>query len=114
MKRSLKDGSGYIEIDHSESPGINPEDIPLRLRPHTVVVPANTKFESAVQFCAHCVSQVVLNRQRTRPREYCAKCDHYICDNPICIKECAPLRKLLDKAETSLVKTGSLILLTDK
>lgn len=112
-RRSLQDGSGYLIIDHTDSPGIRPEDIPLQLRHSTIVVPAHRKYETAIQFCAHCGSQVVLNAKRTRPREYCWKCDHYICDNPICVKECAPLKKLLDKAETSLVHTGR-ILLTDK
>lgn len=113
-KHSLKDGSGYLIIDHTDSPGIRPEDIPLALRGSSPAVLAGQKFETDIQFCAHCGSQVVLNKQRTRPREYCAKCNHYICDNPICVKECAPLRKLFDQAETSLVRNGSLVLLTDK
>lgn len=112
-KRSLKDGSGYLIIDHTDSPGLRPEDIPISLREKTPAVLAGEKYEADIQFCAHCGSQVILNPKRTRPREFCAKCNHYICDNPICVKECAPLKKLFDQAETSLVR-GSDILLTDK
>lgn len=96
MKRSLKDGSGYLIIDHTDSPGIRPEDIPLVLRNSTPVVSAGEIYERDIQFCAHCGSQVILNPLRERPRGYCAKCDHYVCDNPICNKECIPLRKVLD------------------
>lgn len=112
-KHSLKDGSGYLIIDHTDSPGLRPEDIPARLKTTTPVVGAGQKYEVDIQFCAHCGSQIILNPKRTRPREFCVKCNHYVCDNPICIKECAPLKKLLDKAETSLVRGGE-ILLTDK
>jgi len=112
-KHSLKDGSGYLIIDHSESPGIDPSDIPEKLRSTTNIVGPNQVFEADVQFCAHCGSQVILNPKRTRPRGYCSKCNHYICDNPICNKECAPLKQLLDKAERSIIKTGNIIL-TDK
>lgn len=37
-------------------------------------------FEEAVYTCGHCQAQVVKNRQRTRPRGYCKKCTHVICD----------------------------------
>ena len=115
MKRSLKDGSGYLIIDHSESPGISLEDIPLALRGTTPVVGKNEVYERDIQFCAHCGSQVILNPLRERPRSYCAKCDHYICDNPICNKTCSPLSALLENAD-NLINKGHdpVILLTDK
>jgi hypothetical protein len=97
MKHSLKDGSGYLVIDHSDSPGLRYEDIPERLRATTAIVGKGEKYERDIQFCAHCGSQVILNPLRTRPREYCTKCDHYVCDNPICIKTCSPLKKLFDQ-----------------
>jgi len=96
MKRRLIDGSGYLIIDHTNSPGINPEDIPLRLLKTTPIVKAGEVYERDVQFCAHCGTAVILNPLRERPRSYCANCDHYICDNPICNKTCSPLKKLLD------------------
>lgn len=99
MKRSLKDGSGYLIIDHSESPGLRPEEIPEKLKGSTLIVGAGEIIERDIQFCAHCGSQVILNPLRERPRSYCSKCDHYICDNPICNNTCAPLKQLLGKAE---------------
>jgi ribosomal protein S27AE len=114
MKHSLKDGSGYLIIDHTDSPGIRESDIPARLRDSTPIVPAGKKFEADIQFCAHCGSQVILNPNRTRPREYCPKCNHYICDNPICIKTCSPIKKLFDHVDSHLSKSEEpLIQLTD-
>lgn len=112
MKRSLKDHSSYLIIDHSESPGIKPEEVPERLRASTIVVGAGQVAERDIQFCAHCGSQVILNPLRERPRNYCHKCDHYICDNPICIKFCEPVVKLFDTFYESAM-TGNEIILTD-
>jgi len=97
MRRSLKDHSSYLVIDHKDSPGINIEDVPERLRDSTLVVKSGEVLERDIQFCAHCGSQVILNPLRERPRNYCSKCDHYICDNPICNKECIPLARILDR-----------------
>lgn len=96
MKRSLSDHSGYLIIDHRDSPGISIEDVPERLRGSTIIVGKGEVVERDIQFCAHCGCQVILNPRRERPRGYCAKCDHYVCDNPICNKECIPLAKVLD------------------
>jgi hypothetical protein len=95
-KRSLKDGSGYLIIDHRDSPGIDISEVPDRILLNTPIVGAGEVYERDIQFCAHCGCQVILNPLRERPRGYCAKCDHYICDNPICNKECIPLKKVLD------------------
>jgi hypothetical protein len=47
--------------------------------------------------CHHCHRVVVMNPDRTRPREYCGKCDHYICDGCGAIKkasgECVPVAR---------------------
>jgi len=109
MKHSLKDGSGYLQIDHSESPGLTPEDVAHI--PGMTVVGAGVNFEADIQFCAHCGAQVVLNPKRTRPRSYCAKCNHYICDNPVCNKTCSPLKLSFDGAKKKIY--GGIIL-TDK
>jgi hypothetical protein len=37
-------------------------------------------FESACIICHHCGNGIVLNPDRSRPRGYCRKCDHYLCD----------------------------------
>jgi hypothetical protein len=56
-------------------------------------------FESATVTCAHCHAVVVLNPQRTRPRHYCASCDHYVCDTPACALECRNFNKHLDRVQ---------------
>lgn len=43
--------------------------------------------EAAVITCAHCHQQLIVNPLRTRAREYCSKCDHYLCDR------CGQIRK---------------------
>jgi len=96
MKHRLTDHSGYLIIDHTNSPGIKESEIPDKLRLSTIVTPEGKVNERDVQFCSHCGTAVIINPLRTRPRSYCAKCDHYICDNPICNKTCSPLKKLLD------------------
>jgi uncharacterized paraquat-inducible protein A len=53
-------------------------------------------FESATTTCSHCNKIVVLNPDRQRPRGYCSRCDHYICDS--CDeRNCLPIRKLFDQ-----------------
>lgn len=37
-------------------------------------------FETAVYTCGHCQAQVYKNNKRTRPRGFCKKCSHVICD----------------------------------
>ena len=56
-------------------------------------------FECATVTCCHCGVIVILNPDRERPRNYCRKCDNYVCDNPNCSKECAPKHKTFDHAQ---------------
>lgn len=120
MKHSLKDGSGYLIIDHTDSPGIKSEDIPARLRDSVIPVGPNQKFESDIQQCSHCQRAVVFNANRTRPRATCPYCYHYICDSCDKIRratgQCIPFKKVLDEAEKSVISgkgVGPLIKLTD-
>ena len=46
--------------------------------------------------CSHCNTVVILNKDRKRDRGYCAKCNAYICDNPICHKFCTPVDKMIE------------------
>lgn len=48
--------------------------------------------------CAHCNAVVVLHPQRTRPREYCRKCDSYVCDKAGCIVNCIPMDRVIEMA----------------
>lgn len=56
----------YFSIDHRAAPAHG--------------VPAGMLFESGCVTCRHCQTLVVLNPLRERPRNYCRKCDSYICD----------------------------------
>lgn len=76
---SLKRLEGYLIIDNRCSGG--------------------TMTEEATATCAHCHAVVRMNPFRTRPRHYCAKCDHYVCDHPTCLLECRPFNKVLDDAQ---------------
>jgi len=92
---------GYLLIDHRNSPGL-----PGALGGTGI-------FESATITCAHCHVVVVLNPDRSRARGYCARCDHYVCDNPGCNAECLPMNQILDELQEEAVRElqrGSIIL----
>lgn len=59
-------------------------------------------FESATITCSHCQRTVVLNPDRSRPRGWCTKCDHYICDSPGCNAGCRPMKQLFAAAQEQL------------
>lgn len=100
---SLKDHAGYLFIDHRDSPGISPEE--AAKVPGAISSGKGELFEADVKMCSHCERAILLNPARERPRGYCQKCNHYICDEPGCNIECNPIRKLLDQIQNTLVKT---------
>ena len=70
---------GYLRVDHRFSPGL-PEDI-ARLSGFDPVATREGKLlEVSTLTCSHCKCAVVKNPLRARAREYCPKCDHYVCD----------------------------------
>lgn len=75
IKRSQE---AYILIDHRNSPGITPE---FARKTGTPCVGAGETFESAMIVCCHCGSDVILNPDRSREREWCRICDAYSCDS---------------------------------
>lgn len=54
--------------------------------------------EFRTETCSHCNAVVILNPERTRPREYCRRCDHYVCDKAGCIVNCIPMDRVIDMA----------------
>lgn len=88
---------GYLLIDNRDSPGVSAEFVRASGQPAPIVGPGQT-FESATITCAHCNAIVILNPLRTRPRNYCAKCDAYVCDSPWCASNCRPFARLLEDA----------------
>lgn len=103
MKHRLSDHSGYLEIDHTSSPGISESDIPAQLKDSAITVPEGKKFQADIQQCSHCQRGIVLNASRVRPRAICPYCYHYICDS--CDKlrratgQCIPFKKILDDSQ---------------
>ena len=89
---------GYLMVDHRMGPGVTQDfihssgkDTPLEM--------ANRLYETATVTCSHCNRVIILNPLRDRPRQYCAKCDHYVCDTLVCTVSCKPLKQLFDELE---------------
>ena len=103
MKRSLSLGSGYLVVDHTDSPGLSPAD--ASAVPGTVTVGPGEMLERDVQQCSHCQRAVVLNPGRVRARAVCPKCYHYICDQCEAIRvksgECVPFQAVLEVAHAA-------------
>jgi hypothetical protein len=86
--------AGYLMLDHSNSPGI-PADLAAKwARRGTTVTVGSTKLEVPTYTCRHCNATVVINPDRTRPREVCRKCMAVVCDS--CITECTPFAALIE------------------
>jgi len=100
MKRSISHGSGFLEIDHRDSPGLTPEQVAHI--PGAIAVGAGQLLERDIQQCSHCQRGVILNPGRVRARAVCLKCDHFVCDGCAEILartgECVPFLKRLDRA----------------
>lgn len=114
MKHRLTDGAGYLIIDHSNSPGIDPIDVPIRLRNSTPIVGEGKIFESEALNCSHCQRVIILNQKRTRERAVCLYCYHYVCDECNTIMraagQCIPFKKILDQAAAQVEKNPEIIL----
>jgi hypothetical protein len=96
-KRSLE---GYLMIDNRHAPPVDLATAAAfeRATGHQVVgAGLRGLFEAAILTCSHCQRGLVENPQRTRPRNWCSRCDKYICDT--CVSsDCRPLRALMDEA----------------
>lgn len=77
--KSLKRHEGYLMVDHRAGGGLTEQQAilsgydPKHCR-------AGRLFEAITNTCSHCGGAWVINPLRTREREYCKSCDHYICD----------------------------------
>lgn len=107
MKRSLAHGSGYLVVDHRDSPGLSADDI-ARAPVPTDVLPGSTMTERDVMQCSHCQRGVILNPGRVRARAVCPKCMHYICDpcEAVRVKSgaCVPYARVLDEMDAVVQK----------
>ncbi len=106
MKHRLSDGSGFLEIDHSNSPGMTQADVahlPESMRRQMLIVSEGKVEARDVQQCSHCQRTVVLNPKRTEAdRDTCLRCYSYICKD--CARMlaatgvCVPFKQVLDRA----------------
>lgn len=104
--KSLRRGAGYLQIDHTNSPGISADDVARLPFPGAVVAPGGTVTERDIKQCSHCQRGIVLEPLRTRERGYCPRCNHYVCDQCEAIRvktgECVPFPAVLDKVHTHI------------
>jgi len=79
MQFSKRSQEGYLLVDHRFSPGL-PEDVAKAAGYDPKLCGEGKMFEGPSLTCDHCKVVVFKNPLRTRARERCEKCDHYICD----------------------------------
>lgn len=89
-----------------------------QLQAHGVDVPyvkGGDTYESATISCSHCSATVILNPLRTRPKDWCPKCDAYVCwrceDTRVKTGECHSMRRILDELRNALERNTPLPLL---
>jgi hypothetical protein len=96
---SLKRFDGEVEIHQ-----------PLGLENPALPRAAVVRFASYT--CNHCNRVVMLNPQRTRDREWCSRCNRYICDGcgAVLAKtgECMPMAKLVAKVQRAAESNSAL------
>lgn len=107
---SLRSQEGYLLVDHRYSPGI-PDETAIKAGIPAGAAGADTVFEAATFTCADCEKVVIINRKRTRPRGYCPKCNHYLCDECEAIRfasggECRNLKNYAEELRNQRAKTG--------
>lgn len=61
-------------------------------------------LEVDTKTCAHCQTVIMMNPFRTKERNWCSKCDKYICDKAECRIACEPIKELIDKAREAAIK----------
>jgi hypothetical protein len=104
--KSKRDLEGYLFIDSRHGP-ITPEALAYAGLPQDA---GRGVYEAPTYTCSHCCTVVYMNPKRTRDREYCRKCDHYICDTCGTAKkhgaECKTFKQLSDEIMEATVKQG--------
>lgn len=84
--KSKRSHEGYLLMNHKDSPGLSEAFLQKEAsKSGTPPLPMGAGrglFEAPTITCSHCQKVVVINPLRNRDRAYCAKCDHYLCDDP--------------------------------
>lgn len=98
-----RDKEGYLLIDHRNSPGV-PADVARKFGFDPHFMGEGKTLEAPTLTCCHCKGAVVLNPERIRKREYCQKCDDYMCD------ACYALTQLPDYIHVSYMQMSDLLI----
>lgn len=110
-KRSLE---GYLLMDNRESPGV-PDAVLQAVDPALPLGAGRGLFEAPTITCSHCQRVVIMNPLRTRERAYCAKCDHYLCDECgaalTASGVCRPFTQIIEEVQEQAAKGGPLIII---
>ena len=109
---SRRDRESYLEIDHRESPGLTEAEANAIPGLQGVAVGKGQHFKSPAVRCAHCPRQIILRPDRSRARNFCMKCDHYICDDCALLRKvsgvvCRPWEKFIDDFRNAAAKGQS-------
>jgi hypothetical protein len=75
--RSIESTAGEFLMDNRVNSGVPDEIVVAQGLP---VGAGRGLFEEKCYTCSHCETVVVMNRSRTRPRGFCKKCNHVLCD----------------------------------
>lgn len=100
--KSKRSQEGWFFLDNRHGPAHTHEQaVAFKRQTGQDLIGAGLRgtLESATITCSHCQRTVVLNPDRSRPRGFCSKCDHYICDSPGCNAGCRPIRQVMALAQ---------------
>ncbi len=98
MKHSKRSLEGYLLIDNRVGPRVPSFD------GTTPEIPQGATWESATLTCSHCHRVAILYPNRSRPLDYCHKCDKYMCRLCAAIGECRPLNAVFDRLQNAAGK----------
>ena len=108
--QSKRRHEGYVIIDNRASPGVTKEFVASSAK-RALPVGEGKVLEASTITCAHCQRGVILNPQRSHDREWCSKCDHYLCDNCGLVRKidgaCRNMKQLLDQLQEKAFKNAS-------
>lgn len=94
--------TGYLQIDHRDSPGLNESEI-AKLGSPLPYGAGRGNFEADVVTCRHCQGMIILNPLRERGRHFCHGCGRYICDNCYLVYRvsgvCKPFLKVVEEIQ---------------
>lgn len=102
--------TGYLLIDHRDSPGI-PEELAAKWKRMGVVTTVgSTKLEADTFTCGHCQRGVIKEYRSTNPRNVCRKCMRVTCRR--CALWCTPFEQIAEqqvKQSLKLHESGLLL-----